>query len=326
MPIAYGGQISAIIDDCPDAFSCLTRLKLENLRLGESDFPKIFRLCKRLEFLRLDNCDMGYRSLLDVEHPRLRELEIFRSDFERVDLNWLPELRTLTFYFWCSLHDPLSFGYVPLLHTASFRNTARSWHKMLKLSEVLGKATSSICSTHTLFYLWHIWVKPEGPRELWQVFNKLRLVNLSAISKECDLTWTMFVLQGAPSLEELRIRVCDCLGIMDKDKRKRLGYSEERKDAGAKWEASDFKHRNLSVLRIFGFQSEDKFLDYARAVMQAAVNLKNLYLHEKPACRVQCAYRRQQSHKYPWSRMEKISVRSSLGMDKRPLLRLHFLF
>ena len=86
---------------------------------------------------------MGYRSLMDVEHPRLRELEIFRSDFERVDLNWLPQLTTLTFSSWMSLHDPLSFGYVPLLHTVSIRNVALSWHKMLKLSEVLGKATVS---------------------------------------------------------------------------------------------------------------------------------------------------------------------------------------
>jgi hypothetical protein len=78
-----------------------------------------------------------------VEHPRLRELEIVRSEFERVDLNFLPELTTLTFSFWLSLHDPLSFGYVPLLHTVSISNTGRSFHKMLKLSEFLGKATIS---------------------------------------------------------------------------------------------------------------------------------------------------------------------------------------
>ncbi|CAM0943333.1 unnamed protein product [Alopecurus aequalis] len=321
--LAYGGQLSAIIDDCPDTFSCLTLLKLENLTLGESDFPKIFRLCKRLEFLCLDNCDMGFRSFLDVEHPRLRQLEIFRSDFERVDLNWLPELTTLTFSCWMSLHDPLSFGYVPLLHTVSIRNMALSWHKMLKLSEFLGKATVS--NLHLCFEREKIWVKPEGPRELSQVFSKLRLLNLAAISNECGLTWTMFVLQGAPFLEELCIGICDCWGVSDKDKRKRIGYSEERKDAGAKWEASHFKHRNLSVLRIFGFQSEDKFVDYTRAVMEAAVNLKHIYLHEKPACPVQCGYIRRQSHKYPWTRMEKTLIRSRLSMHMHPHLRLRFL-
>uniref|UniRef100_A0ACD5YVQ0 Uncharacterized protein n=1 Tax=Avena sativa TaxID=4498 RepID=A0ACD5YVQ0_AVESA len=264
--IAYGRQIDSLINDCPDAFSFLTRLKLENLRLGKSDFfPKLFRTCKRLEFLHLDNCDNGFRSLLEVEHPGLRELDIFRSDFERVDLNWLPELTTL--------------------------NTALSWHKMIKLSEFLGEA--SVSNLHLGFECERIWVKPEDPRELSQVFSKLRLVNLAAISEECDLTWTMFVLQGAPSLEELCIRVCDCFGIWDAEEREKHAYSKERKDKDAKWEACDFKHRNLSVLRIFGFQSEVKFMDYITTVMEAAVNLKDIYLHEKPACMEECAYSRQ---------------------------------
>jgi len=320
--LAYGNQFASFVNACRNTFSWLTLLKLENLRLGESDFPTLLRLCKRLEFLRLDNCDMGYMSLLAVEHLRLRELEIFRSDFERVDLNWLPELTTLTFSSWRCPHDPLSFGYVPLLHTVSISNVALSLHKILKLSEFLGKATVS--NLRLGFESEKIWVQPEDPRELSPVFSKLKVVNLAAISEECDLTWTMFVLQGAPSLEELCIRVCDCTGIWDKDKRKKLVFSEERKDAGAKWEASDFEHRNLSVLRIFGFQSEDKFLDYARAVTEAAVNLKDIYLHEKPACKVECGYIRLQSDRYPRSEMEKVLVRSSLGMHIRPLLRLHF--
>ncbi|XP_047082919.1 uncharacterized protein LOC124693492 isoform X1 [Lolium rigidum] len=321
---AYGRQFNSLINFCGDTFSGLTRLKLENLKLGGSDFPRIFRLCKRLEFLRLDNCDMGFRSLMEVEHPRLRELEIFRSDFERVDLNWLPELTTLTISFWISLHDPLSCGYVPLLHTVSIRNTALSWHKMLKLSELLGKATVSNLTLG--FEKEKIWVKPEDPRDLWLVFNKLRLVNLAAISEECDLTWTMFILQGAPSLEELHIRVCDCLGIWDEEEREKHAYSKERKDASAKWEASGFKHHNLSVLRIFGFQSEDKFVDYTRAVMEAAVNLKDIYLHEKPACKEECEYIRQRGCRYPRSNRHKIWVRSSLNMHMHPLLRLHFRF
>jgi hypothetical protein len=57
------------------------------------------------------------------------------------------------------------------------------------------------------------------------------------------------------------------LGIWDEEEREKHAYSKERKDASAKWEASGFKHHNLSVLRIFGFQSEDKFVDaYAPAV------------------------------------------------------------
>ncbi|KAM0839677.1 hypothetical protein ACQ4PT_060158 [Festuca glaucescens] len=330
--LAYGWQLKLFISTCRNAFACLVRLKLENLRLGESDFPTILKLCKQLGFLRLDNCDMGLRSLLAVEHPLLRELEIIRSEFERVDLNCLPELTTLTFSYWNSLHDPLSFGYVPLLHTVSISNTALSWHKMLKLSEFLGKATVS--NLHLGFESEKIWAKPEDSTELSEVFSKLRLVNLAAISEECDLTWTLFVLQGAPSLEELCIRVCDCLGIWDEEERKKLGYSEERKDADAKWEASYFKHRKLSVLRIFGFQSEDKFVDYITTVMKAAVNLKEIYLHEKPACEEKCEYRRQRGDKFPKSRKQKILVRNSLYAyapavkASLPILRkyMHFCF
>uniref|UniRef100_A0ACD5Z968 Uncharacterized protein n=1 Tax=Avena sativa TaxID=4498 RepID=A0ACD5Z968_AVESA len=267
---------------------------------------------------------MGDLSLLAVEHPRLRELEIVRSYFERVDLNWLPELRTLTFSSWMSVHDPLSFCYIPLLHTVRLSNTALSSHKVLKLSEFLGKATVS--NLHLGFESEKIWVKPEDPRELSQVFSKLRIVNLAAISEECDLTWTVFVLQGAPSLEELCIRVCDCLGIWDEDQRKDLAYSEERKDLDAKWEASDFKHLKLSVLRIFGFQSKVKFVDYITTVMEAAVNLKDIYLHEKPACEEKCEYNRQRGDRFPKSRKQKILVRNNLDMHMRPLLRLHFRF
>ena len=171
-----------------------------------------------------------------------------------------------------------------------------------------------------------IWVKPENPRELSQVFSKLRLVNLAAISGECDLTWTLFVLQGAPSLEELCIRVCDCLKVRDEEERKKRAYSKERKDAGAIWEVSDFKHRKLSALRIFGFQSEEKFINYAKTVMKVAVNLNDVYLHEKPACEEKCEYSRQRGDRYPRARRHKMWVRNSLDMHLHPLLRLHFRF
>lgn len=319
----YGRQLMAFVDACPDTLSGLTRLKLENVMIGGSDFPKIFSICKRLVFLRLDNCDMGSLSLLELQHPQLRQLEMENIYFERVDLNWLPELTTLTFSCWASPRDPLSFGYVPLLQTVSITNCSLSYHKMLKLSEVLGNAT--ISNLRLNFESEKIWVKPEGPKELSQVFNKLRLVHLADISEECDLTWTMFVLQGAPSLEELRITVWDkCLMLRDESERKLHRYSEEKKDARTEWEtsASAFKHHNLLVLRIFGFQSEDKFVDYVTAVMEAAVNLKDIYLLEKPTC--ETCPRRKIKDRYPRTTKQRNMVRSCFNMDMHPLLRIHF--
>ena len=76
----------SFFDACPNAFGGLARLTLENLRLGESGFPKIFSICKQLEFLSLYECDMGIKSLLEVEHPQLSELVIASGCFKRVHL------------------------------------------------------------------------------------------------------------------------------------------------------------------------------------------------------------------------------------------------
>ncbi|KAM3317389.1 hypothetical protein ACQJBY_035191 [Aegilops geniculata] len=204
--LAYGRQFMSFLDSCPITFGGLARLTLENLRLGESGFPKIFSICKQLEFLRLYHCDMGMESLLEVEHPQLSELVIACSRIiKRIDLKWVPKLIVVKFNVFKSLGDPSCLGYVPLLQTVSIINTGFSWHKMLKLSELLGNTT--ISNLHLNFKSEKIWVKPEGRRQLLPAFHKLRLVNLYNIFEGCDLTWRMFILQGAPSLKKLCIVV-----------------------------------------------------------------------------------------------------------------------
>ncbi|KAM0922620.1 hypothetical protein ACQ4PT_006095 [Festuca glaucescens] len=168
------------------------------------------------------------------------------------------------------------------LQTVTMSDVAVSWHtaKMLKLSELLDNATVS--ELHLNFRSEKIWVKSEGPRELWPVFHKLRFLNLTDHSEECDPAWTLSILEGAPSLEELCLRVCNrCELTWDEEERKAFEFSKDKKDTGLEREisASDFKHHNLAVLRIFGFQLEDKFLDYVSSVMESAVNLKDIYLY-----------------------------------------------
>ncbi|CAM0958367.1 unnamed protein product [Alopecurus aequalis] len=284
--LTYGKQFMSFFDSCSNAFCGLAHLWLENLRLGESYFPKIFGICKQLEFLHLNQCDTGHLSLLEVEHPQLRELVISCSSLVRVDLKWVPKLTLAEFNGFISTEDPFSLGYVPLLQTVNIMNTALSGYKMLKLSELLGK--TSISNLHLNFKSEKIWVKPEGRKQLLPVFHKLSHVQLFNISEECNLTWTMFILHGAPNLKILCIMVRDNLCEMIKGKRRYVYAFSEKKDKGLEWEPSttrDFKHHNLAELRIYGLQAaEDKLVRYARDVMDAAVNLEAVYLHQDPGC------------------------------------------
>lgn len=160
----YGKQLVSLVYTCTSAFSGLTSLKLQKLRLAESEFPKIFGICRRLEFLSLEYCDMGMLSFLELEHPQLSKLVILNCHFEMVDLKWLPKLTLLTFSGWISLRDPLSFGHVPLLQSVNITNRGLSWHKMLKLSQFLGQAT--INDLHLNFKSEKIWIVPECPRKV----------------------------------------------------------------------------------------------------------------------------------------------------------------
>uniref|UniRef100_A0A453Q5G7 F-box/LRR-repeat protein 15/At3g58940/PEG3-like LRR domain-containing protein n=1 Tax=Aegilops tauschii subsp. strangulata TaxID=200361 RepID=A0A453Q5G7_AEGTS len=141
--LTYGRQFMSFFGSCPNTFGGLARLTLENLRLGESDFPKIFSICNQLEFLRFQQCDAGNMSLLEVEHEQLRELLIFCSSIKRVALKCVPKLTILKINAFMSPEDPFCLGYVPLLQTVTVINTGLSRHKMLKLSELLGKTAIS---------------------------------------------------------------------------------------------------------------------------------------------------------------------------------------
>uniref|UniRef100_A0A453Q3P4 F-box domain-containing protein n=1 Tax=Aegilops tauschii subsp. strangulata TaxID=200361 RepID=A0A453Q3P4_AEGTS len=317
--LIYGKQFMSFFDSCPNAFGGLARLTLENLRLGESGFPKIFSICKQLEFLSLYECDMGIKSLLEVEHPQLSELVIVCGRFERVDLKWAPKLTKLKFNVFRCRDDPFCLGYVPLLQTVSIINVAFTWHKMLKLSELLDKAAISNLSLD--FKSEKIWVKPEGRRQLLPVFHKLSILNLINIAEECDLTWTMFLLDGAPSLKELHILVRNHLCEMVTGKRRELPVVCKEKDKGLEWEpsTSDFKHHNLAGLSIYGrFHAVDKLVRFARNVVEAAVNLEDIRLYKSPVC-VRCKYMLQE-----WTFEETSWLRYEFSKEIPSHVRIHF--
>ncbi|KAK1663948.1 hypothetical protein QYE76_052107 [Lolium multiflorum] len=325
--VNYGAQFVSFFNECLNAFAGLTRLHLENLRFAESDFvSNILGTCKQLKYLGFLNCDTESFIELQVEHAELSELSIVNCRFDKVNLKWLPRLTRTTFECWMSFEEPpLSLGHVPLLEVVSLTNVALSWHKMVNLSTLLFE--TSVRDLRLGFKCEKIWVQPEClTRRLASVFHRLRVVNLVNIPEGYDLTWTMFILEAAPSLEEFYMTVIDhpCEMQMDMEKRRARLYSERK---GVEWvsPASNFKHHCLTKLIIFCFESKAYMVSHVRHVKKAAVNLKDVYLYNRLACRNCVRMRRIKPTRFPQSEKQRCSTKKLMTQGIEPLARIHFL-
>uniref|UniRef100_A0ACD5Z958 Uncharacterized protein n=1 Tax=Avena sativa TaxID=4498 RepID=A0ACD5Z958_AVESA len=284
--VNFARQFNTFLGACPDAFAGLTRLWLRNLRFDELGIPDILSTCKRLESLHLTHCDSGMDSVLQLEHAQLVELDVDSGYFERIELLCLPKLQRLSYNNWFCYGDrsPLYFGFVPQLSKLSIRKTGVKSEKTLVLSELFANVPS-IRDLHLNFECEKIWVLPECPKLLTPLLSKLQQVNLENIPEGCDFSWTMFILEAAPFLKELCITVWDhwCIMVTDKEFRKKRGYCEK---AEVKWKLSapGLKHKNLVKLTIYGFQPDDNFVRYIRRVMELAVNMAEISLHDRKVC------------------------------------------
>ncbi|XBH65966.1 uncharacterized protein [Aegilops tauschii subsp. strangulata] len=284
--VNYGTRFVSFFNECHNAFAGLTRLYLENLRFRESNFvSNILVTCKQLNYLGFFNCDTEDWITLQVEHAQLIELSIVNCRFDMVKLTWVPKLTCLVFLFWLTSREPpLALGYVPLLEVLRLSNAARSLDKMLKLSTFLHE--TSVRDLTLGFQCEKIWVQPEClTRRQAYVFQQLRILNLVKIPEGYDLTWTMFFLEAAPSLEELYMTVWDhpCEMEMNQEIRREQLYSENK---GVEWESptSNFKHHCLAKFILVGFQAKDYMVSHVRRVLKAAVNLQDVYLYDRLVC------------------------------------------
>uniref|UniRef100_A0ACD5XMD1 Uncharacterized protein n=1 Tax=Avena sativa TaxID=4498 RepID=A0ACD5XMD1_AVESA len=281
--LCFAKQFNSWFGDFPDVFAGLTRLCLRNLRFGELDIPNILSTCKRLEYLRLSYCDAGVCSVLQVEHAQLVELHIDYGEFESVQLNCLPKLQRMNYNYW-GYQDPLIFGFVPQLSKLSLEKDGINSTSNLQLSQLLANVPW-ISNLHLDFKSEKIWVLPECPKLLVPVLGKLQIVKLDNLREGCDIAWTMFILEAASSLKELSISVWDhwCEMQTNKDFRRENGYCEK---ANVEWQPSavHFKHKNLVKLTIYGFQPEENFVRYVRRVMEIAVNMEEISLHDREVC------------------------------------------
>jgi hypothetical protein len=106
----------------------------------------------------------------------------------------------------------------------------------------------------------------------------------------------------------------------NEEERKAMSYSEKK---GVDWKspASDFQQHSLATLVIFGFQS-DCMVSYVRRVMEAAVNLKDVFLYHRLKCK-KCrhSYDFNRPLKYPSNEEEKSTVLKKLrpgGLTRLP--------
>nr|XP_015624535.1 F-box/LRR-repeat protein At3g26922 [Oryza sativa Japonica Group] len=321
--IVYGRRFALFFSYCPNTFGGLTGLQLENLRFGEPEIIDVLNTCKRLNYLRLYNCSSGISTFLEVEHLQLSELSIINCRFGIIKLSSLPKLTRMIFGGWIAFQDPLSFGHVPLLESVTLTNVGLSWHNAVKLSEFLSNI--SIRDLTLDFNSEKIWVQPEGPKALASAFHKLRVVNLVDLPEGYDPSWTMFFLEAAPSLRELYVAVWDHLCEIETDDERRKAYSySENKNADWNASASDFKNHSLSTLVMFGFQSNDEnLIRYIRLVMDAAVNLEDIFLYKRMACE-KCKGKNPRPLRYPSTKKQRQALRNRIALGTHSLATIHF--
>jgi hypothetical protein len=110
----------------------------------------------------------------------------------KVELGRLPKVTELRLEGWISFKDPVSFGAVPSLEAVSLSNTCPSWHKTVKMSELLRNTSGHELALE--FNSEKIWVQPEAPSRLERLCSTdYGSCSCSNSPKGSDLTWTMFI-------------------------------------------------------------------------------------------------------------------------------------
>ncbi|VAH39072.1 unnamed protein product [Triticum turgidum subsp. durum] len=279
--IEIGQEFMAFSRAYPVAFSWLTTLTLEYHAFGNSDITDLITTCGRLRHLSLRFCrllDLHSTLRIDVPCSELQELEFIGLLCTRIELVSVPKLGQVECKCWLFNNPPVRFGYVPELRGLVLASKAKAWQEPFALSECLStSAGARNLSTLTLCFGYQmIWIQPEPPKQCIAIFRNLTSVCLFGIFCECDLSWSLFILEAAPALHDLALSRHSCVKTPENSAEK----------TNVVWEPSkDLKHPNLKVLQIFGCGDEDKVTNYIRLVMERAVGLLIIRLYGENPCR-----------------------------------------
>ncbi|CAL4958037.1 unnamed protein product [Urochloa decumbens] len=256
---AHGRRFrTELFDGCPAAFgAALTRLALKNMYLSTpGDLADILGACANLETLSL--YASGVRAApkrprpWSVRHPRLADISLTYCAFAGVELAWLPRLERLAYKECGSL-------------------AADDKKKPPPLS------------------FGHVWVQPEASKRFADIFRNLQHLRIRNVHEECGLPWTMFLLQAAPNLKELCIKLWDHECDFELDESSTSSHLAAKKKSIV-WEEvpAGFKHYNLARVTILGFYNtrtgSQGIARFLRSLVQAAVNLEEIHVREKAPC------------------------------------------
>uniref|UniRef100_A0A0A8XVP1 F-box domain-containing protein n=1 Tax=Arundo donax TaxID=35708 RepID=A0A0A8XVP1_ARUDO len=285
--VLFGERLMSFFRACSTAFRWITRLILDNIAFGDSNINDLLNSCSKLEFLSLTYCDSASSAVtgdegailkIDVPHSALLALEIHTCGWARVDLIQAPKLGRLVCTDWIGANPPLSFGNVPRLHNITLCSAALEWQTPFALSHCLSN-TTTLLIMYLNFLDQMIWIEPEDRKHISPVFSNMREVYLYNIFYECDLNWTMFVLEAAPSLNNLYLK-------LSRHPCERNRCENSAKKVNVLWDQAspDFKHHRLSLLEIVGFAVDERITKYIRLVMERAVSLKRIRLLDQEPC------------------------------------------
>ncbi|XBI75010.1 hypothetical protein VPH35_068442 [Triticum aestivum] len=274
----FGQELMSFSRAYQVAFRWLTRLSLKGLAFGDSDVNDLIRACDKLKCLTRRSCRLVHRhSVLKIDTPfsGLQELEFIHFVCRRIELISVPKLSKVDSH-WSLKNPSVRFGYVPELCNVSLTRQPKVWKAPFLLSECLSRSATNLSKLHLNFCHQMIWIQPEQPKQLAVIFSNLTDVGLFCIFPECDLSWTLFILEAAPVLQKFHLSRARPGAKLSEDSAEKTNVV---------WEPSkDFKHFNLKWLEIQGFGEEGKVTNYIRLVMERAVGLKKIVLLGEPPC------------------------------------------